>query len=232
MTLIVAHRRVDRIDIISDGALYDDAGVIHGAQCKVVAMPRVPAVVAGSGKCRIVDAVTDALRSIFAQVDTFDRALLEIAAGLRLLKRLKRAPPFRIVVAGISETDGPSVYRFGNTFEEGVVPFVLHKTRHGVAMQHDMPDALHREFLSAGGLRGCAIDFMENMRRDGLADGSLVVGCHVDFTTVTASGVKTECIHEWADTIGERISPNAGGGNVRLMNRAERRAAKSKRRAA
>ncbi|HEY0960656.1 MAG TPA: hypothetical protein VGE05_15490 [Novosphingobium sp.] len=206
MTLIISHRHGGRIDIVSDGAVYDDAGVIHGAECKVVAMPGMPAVVSGSGKVGLVDAITERFFGIFQQAGSFDRAVVEVSAALCLLAPLVNAPPFRIVLAGMSEAEGPLVFLLGNTAEEGREPMVLYKAHHGTAMQHEMPAVMHREIVSQGGLRNIAVGFMEASRRDGWARGDLVVGCHVDFTTITASGVTTERIHEWPDTIGEKIT--------------------------
>lgn len=217
MTFIVAHRLADRIELLSDGAVYDDAGFIRGSECKVMTMPGVPAVVAGSGKSVVVNAIEASLRTIFAAVTSFDRAIEEIRAGLGRLVALKDHPPFRIVIAGMSETRGPEVYRFGNVAEEGIAAFALHRCEFGAILQHDIPEALHRHFVAMGGLRAGGIDLMENVRREGAADGSIVIGCHVDFTTVSAAGVVSEEIHEWPDRIGHRIAPAARQPRLRVV---------------
>jgi hypothetical protein len=65
-------------------------------------------------------------------------------------------------------------------------------------------------------------DIMEMLRRQkidwkgGLGYG---IGGHVDLTTISAAGVRTERLRTWPDKIGERISPTPGG-----LNRHHRRA--------
>jgi hypothetical protein len=67
------------------------------------------------------------------------------------------------------------------------------------------------EGLAAWARRG-GLGIMQTMReRPGVAVGVTGVvsgiGGHVDLTLITAAGLTVECIHDWRDTIGERIDP-------------------------
>lgn len=233
MTLIIAHRLADRIELLSDGAVYDKDGVIHAAECKIDRIEGFTAVIAGSGKSYMIDLLSDAIRHIFARASTFDAATDAVGYGVQTMAHLADHPPFRMLIAGISQTQGPKLYRFGNILEEGIAPFILHPVEYGTALQHNFTSQWHDETVSMGGLRTAGLRGMKNIRNDGPIGnnppyGMLVVGCHVDFTTVSAGGVVTERIHEWPDRIGEKIvlakDPPVTRQQRRALERQQRKA--------
>lgn len=229
MTAIIAQRLPDRVEIISDGAVYDGLRIVRGFECKIDRLPKFNAIMTGRGPSRVLDVFRDQIGSIVGKVRTYDLALYAIANNLEMLEPLAKLGPFQIILAGMSEMGGPVIHTFGNTDEAGLKAFKLHEVPYGSGFGHSMPAKMHDLILERGGLRSVAVDFMDNVRADN-GEASMVVGGHIDFTVISEAGVTTETIHKWNDKIGERI--HSFGPNVipiAGLNRQQRRAMKHER---
>lgn len=222
MTAIVAQRLPDRIEIISDGAVYDERLIVRGFECKIDRLPRFNAVMTGRGPTRVLDAFRDKLGELMERASTYDLALYAIGNNLPMLMPLVKLSPFHIVLAGISEEDGPVLHTFGNTSEGGFEPFELQNVAYGTMYGHSIPTDVHATILDRGGLRAVAVDFFNRVRNDpDRSAAAMVVGGHIDFTVVSEAGVTIERIHRWDDVIGRRI---ASAELLAGMNRQQRRA--------
>lgn len=235
MTAIVAQRLADRIEIISDGALYDQASIVRGFECKIDRLS-VNGIFTGRGLNRALNLISERVAKVADSASTYDVFLHGMRSGVETMREQAAAlredeskdiSPFQVILAGISESDGPVIHTFGNTSEGGLGAFQLHNVPYGSAYGHSIPEEMHNHIVSSGGLRKIAVSMFDNIRND--PDGnaaSMVVGGHIDFTTITADGVTIERIHEWNDEIGRRILPT----NLHGMSRQQRRAIERERR--
>jgi hypothetical protein len=207
MTAVVAHRLPDRIEIISDGAVYDGLRIVRGFECKIDRFPKFNAVMTGRGPSRVLDLFRDKLgEMLMDKARTYDLALHAIANKLEMLKPLAKLDPIQIILAGMSEMDGPVIHTFGNTDEGGLKAFELHEMPYGSAYGYSTPAEMNDIILERGGLRAIAVEFMNAVRGDS-GEAAMVVGGHIDFTVISEDGVTIETIHKWDDKIGERIHP-------------------------
>lgn len=221
MSAFYALAHDDRIEMLTDGAVYEDDGTLTAIRRKVWYSDKLPMAITGRGASKAVELMAMAvlLPDVYGSVDkVIDGipALLDkmaektagAASGARMIE---------MVIAAISETRGPVLLYAANTNAYGLdwlEPFKLYDVGHewGGGTPADISG-----IDISDGLRGCGAELFERMRRipgpsaerPDLPD-VYGIGGHVDLTTVRASGVTVERLRTWPDEIGERIDPFRG----------------------
>lgn len=211
----------DRIEMLTDGAVYEPDGTLIDIREKVYRLSSVPAAVTFRGAIGPLEAVGLYLDTVAAIVG-FDGAMEHLPAFIDKM-RLENIPAFEIIIAGISEQDGPVVAYF-NTFPAypEFEPFKLYRV--------DLPDfgggspITPKDLIAAGltpgdfkdGLAERGADFMEIMRRQKGTNPTAPdlpeihgIGGHVDHTVIRPDGVTTTRLRTWPDVVGEKINPFA-----------------------
>lgn len=220
MSAIYAAKYSDRIEILTDGATYDDEGRISDFSCKVWHSDRIPLAFAGRGDSATILALTAALSVLDAQdIGAAIAGFRQSVAGLR---DKPRANPVDGIVAGIADDGAPLLYYFHTYEGEGKFPCEPFEF---VSIENEMCLASHpapRDYRDSGVPMFWAIDglaehggrFFELLRRHPLehltAEGQpqvFGIGGHVDHTVLAADSVTVTRILQWPDTIGELIAP-------------------------
>ncbi|MHA6644573.1 hypothetical protein [Mesorhizobium sp. A623] len=209
----------DRIEMLTDGAVYEPDGTLLDIREKVYRLTAVPAALTSRGEIGALDAVGLYLDTV-AMVAGFDGAMERLPSLIDKMKE-SGAPAFEAIIAGISEQDGPVVAYFSTVkaypeFE----PFMLYRIY--------MPDfgggaeLTPKEMIAAGltpgdfkdGLAGRGADVMELMRKKKGGNPTAPdlpeihgIGGHVDLTVIRADGVTTTRLRTWPDQIGQKINP-------------------------
>lgn len=137
-------------------------------------------------------------------------------AYAHLLNQCDAGADFEIVVAGISETSGPSAYivashdRYGEPWE--LVPLT------GLCIT-PANDEIHERMIAAlpldctaedidpeeHGLAILEIQRAHLIENDGIEGKFCAVGGFGQLTTVTADAVTSQIIHRWPDNVGARL---------------------------
>ncbi|MGO4838681.1 hypothetical protein AB4144_41175, partial [Rhizobiaceae sp. 2RAB30] len=101
----------DRIELLTDGAIYNDDGVLLDIRRKVWTSPAVPFAVTGRGTSPTVDLIAQGFVA-FSLMGSVDRALDAIADRLaeRRARGKETVTHCEMVIAAISETRGPVIY--------------------------------------------------------------------------------------------------------------------------
>lgn len=218
MSAFLAVNYGDRIELLTDGAIYEPDGTLTAVQRKVWTSNRLPIAITGRGASKSIELVAFAFL-LGVGNETVDETLEGI--GDRLLKMAARAavqettPAFEIVIAAISETRGPLLLYCGtgDIYGAGYVPFSLVDAGKTIGGGPNIDAA---GIDASKGLRDCGVDIFERMRRipgPNPAQPDLPaiygIGGHVDHTVVAAAGVTVDRLHEWPDVIGQKIEPFA-----------------------
>src|SRR5690606_16139807 len=96
--------------------------------------------------------------------------------NMNTIKRLSAADPFDIVIAGISEMNGPVVYSFSNVVsDDGWPAFDFRWHARGVVFGSTMSPFMHAHILKNGGLRKEGLSGLEGMRNTGEAEVERVI---------------------------------------------------------
>jgi len=145
-----------------------------------------------------------------------------------------------MVIAGISESRGPLVYRWSTRDSDAGPAYVLQTSRFGFACDVELTAGQHAGIVGKGGLKACGVPLMEYFRTlkvPGLNGGGrpdYFVGGHVDFTCLSPDGITGERLHTWdEDKVGERLDPFKIPANVVPLpahTRQQRRALERQRR--
>jgi len=211
----------DRIELLTDGAIYDDNGVLLDTRQKVWTSPRIPFAVTGRGCSATVDLIAQSFLT-FSCMGSVDRALDAIAESLASFDKMP-ATQFEMVITAISETRGPAIYYLASANHYDLPdfgPLKLYDFGHEIAGGPQLAAAEAASFIHSydpeQGLRSIAVPLFEVMRRKrgpnparpDLPD-HFGIGGHVDLTVVTSGGCTVECLHTWDDVIGKPIDPNA-----------------------
>lgn len=212
----VAYR--DRIELLTDGAIYSDDGIVIETREKVWRSDKLPMAWAGRGNSVVVDGIGTML-SALAGVGSVDYALDRLAAALARNERLREFPVDG-VICSISDAGEPQLHWF-TTYDgfEGFDPLALYD----VGPEWAGGPTPSKETLAAWGfpermatstLAESGADLFEAMRQTKMAhlahpDQPMLygVGGHVDLTVVRADGVTTERLRTWPDEIGRKIEP-------------------------
>lgn len=199
----------DRVELLTDGAVYSDDGTLTDIRRKVWTSDHVPLAVTGRGATGVVEGFAAAIMILSAR-GSFDDTIAAVQ-GMLERRREKGVPAdVEMVICGTSETVGPRILYFA-TCEAyaGVEPWTILDAgpELGGGPSPDI-DGLD----GSNGLRGCGAELMERMRRIPGPNPTRPdlpplygVGGHIDWTVITADGCATERIHEWPDVIGEKI---------------------------
>lgn len=204
----VAYR--DRVELLTDGAVYAEDGTLTDIKRKVWTSPVTSIAVAGRGNTRVVEALASAIICV-AGCGSFDAT---IKAAQDLLDGCQKGFPddAEMIICGISESAGPSIFYFATCDAYGgVEPWTIFDAGRELG-GGPMPEL---DGLDASdGLAGCAVPLLESMRRQKGANPTRPdlpplhgIGGHIDYTVVSANGCAVERIHEWPDVIGWKIDP-------------------------
>lgn len=210
----------DKIELLTDGAVYEDDGVLTAIRRKVWYSDKIPMAITGRGASKAVEftAMAFLLTDVFGSVDKVIEgipALLDKMAEKTAAATRPRM--IEMVIATISETRGPVLLYAANTNAYGLdwlEPFKLYDV--GREWGGGTPADISG-IDASDGLHGCGAELFERMRRipgpsaerPDLPD-IYGIGGHVDLTTVRTSGVTVERLRTWPDVIGEKIDPFRG----------------------
>ncbi|PBB21132.1 hypothetical protein [Mesorhizobium sp. WSM4313] len=213
----------DTIIVLTDGAVYDNTGVLLEIKRKVTVSERLPLAVAFRGNLDFGETVA---RRIIGDAEAvgFDQMLRDIAV---VLLDFPASPHLEVLIAGISETAGPMhrVFRNKHVGCEVDKPFSLND-----------PGLVHMGFGSDGRAISLAamgiparqgqsletwltrygVDLFEYFRdipvpidpADENTDRQYLIGGICDMTVVTRGRVSITTLHRWPDKIGEKIDPH------------------------
>ncbi|MEQ8450434.1 MAG: hypothetical protein RIB97_12190 [Nitratireductor sp.] len=101
----------DRIEILTDGAVYMEDGTLIGTREKVVRLASIPAAITARGALEPMDAVGLYLEMVGTITDSFDMTMVQLGSLIEKMKA-QGAPPFEMVICGISEESGPVIAYF------------------------------------------------------------------------------------------------------------------------
>lgn len=241
MSAFLAVNYGDRIELLTDGAIYTEDGTLVATREKVVRIASVPAAITSRGAMGALNAVGLYLEMVGLVTGSFDKTMVQLDG---FVAKMKDKPPaaFEMVICGISESEGPLMAYFCSAkvyphFE----PFTLYRIYDGDfcgGAGLDIFQAMESEGIKAEdfreGLAAKGADLMELMRREpgpnpirpDLPD-QFGIGGHVDHTVIRADGVTTTRLRTWPDTIGEKIDPFAEDAPV-TISRQQRRAMQRK----
>lgn len=206
----------DRVELLTDGAIYADDGTLLDIRHKVWTSDRLPLAITGRGNFGMVEAMATAML-FAASIGTFDEAVERIDGVLR--RRAEKGAPadFEVVLVGISETRGPVIYYAAScdAHGAGLEPWQLHDAGREIG-GGNVVDA--SDLDASDGLLNIGVELFERMRavpgpnptRPDLPD-LYGIGGHLDWTVVAANGAETMRIWEWPDVIGEPIDPEREG---------------------
>lgn len=227
----------DRIELLTDGAVYMEDGTLIATREKVVRLASIPAAITARGALEPMDAVGFYLEMVGAVTGSFDDAMIYLDRFIAKVNE-QGAPAFEMVVCGISEQAGPVMAYFCTAqahpqFE----PYKLYQIFDaelcaGAAL--DSPAEMAAAGITADsvrhGLAAKGADIMELMRRRAGPNPIKPdlpplygIGGHCDLTVIRADGVTTTRLRTWPDRIGEKIDPFAADEPVKL-SRQQRRA--------
>jgi hypothetical protein len=208
----------DRIELLTDDALYDDDGTLRGVVEKVYRSPRWPLAVTARGKMdfEALNPFLDMLAAASHSAGDFIDRLQRLLDGRHDGGALEAS---EILIAAFIDEKPVNLYFSTHQIIEGVAPWVIHEMGPefggGPSFSLDdlQADGISLASLSAG-LEEQGADVMELMRKRkcGNPANSLLpdvygIGCHVDLTVVRPGGVTTTRLRVWPDVIGEKIDP-------------------------
>lgn len=220
MTAFIVAPYHDRVEIVSDGAVYTPDGVLLGTADKVIKSDVVPLAMVGSGAVNETLALADVALLLARETASVDATLAHLEHRLARASAAFNVGGLRLAIGAISESRGPVCFSF-STFDEptsGIAAFKMQLMNRCFA-QGAPPlgdDLIAYGPLSIGaGLERDAVFLMDAMRRQKMTnpvnperEPFYSVGGHVDITTVTREGVTTRRLHTWPeDRIGGPIDP-------------------------
>lgn len=216
MSSILATQYAGRVEMATDGGVFDQHGNLTGVKSKIWASPSRPFLAGGVGGDWEVDTLSRF--SVAATLGgTVDEAIEWLARVLPDRPEVTSPIPFELVIGCISEAHGPQIWRFRSFHPDRPLPALRLEWRGDVALG----PALTVEEMQAAGyypedFRRTSIGFMKAMRAKPcrpefypggeIAEGHYI-GAHVDHAVITADGVMVERVLEWPDVIGQRIEP-------------------------
>lgn len=235
MSASIALVRRDRVEIASDAAAYDGTGTVDSFREKIVTVEKPAAAITCRGPVFLTDKLSVVVKNILTRAGNFEKGLRVLADIVPTFARYEEVKArvgnprtdFQMIIGGVSETDGPLVAfwasRPHDEFE--LAAYTLHRISTGIVQDAVLPEHFRNEIDAQGGLGTVGVRMMESLRQEPLGfedEHPFIVGGHVDLATVTATGVETARLHEWAaDRAGEKINPEAT--NLTRLSRAERR---------
>ncbi len=207
----------DEIQLLTDGAIYADDGVIYAFEEKVWRSEHAPLAVTGRGAHGVVSAMAACVLAL-AGGGNVDWAVTVFQDTIARKKDRKDTVKIDMLIACISEAFGPKLYYF--TTHDGfgeVEPFTLYDAGREHAGGPIPDEAMLAEFgfpdrMANSTLAEAGADLFEAMRRTKMEHVAhpdkpmlFAVGGHVDLTVVSALGVETTRLRTWEDEIGRKI---------------------------
>ncbi|NTA35980.1 hypothetical protein [Agrobacterium salinitolerans] len=212
MTAFIALKYPDRVELMADGAVYAEDGTLMDIRPKISAGRSLAVVTRGNATAGKLVADAIAMRSMASGFDATMEWLQETLSA-----RSGQVPEFgfELVVAGISETEGPIIlYATTNSYMDGIPAWTLLNAGSNVCGGHDVPlvEADFEHGLFPAGV--AAIDLMRQSPGVNPVKPDLPpvygIGGHIDHAVVRADGVTLERVHEWPeDVVGQKIEPRA-----------------------
>lgn len=204
--------QIDRVHLYTDAAIYQPDGELAGIGPKVRLMPHIHAAIAMRGAflglAPIAEELSaassfDALRA--GIVDCLKKCAVSYA---HLLNQCSAGPDFEVVVAGMSETTGPSAYLVASHSRYGDPWSIVDLSGLSVTPASD-PVHQHVFAIAAGRdadqldpvADGLAIMEVQRAERSGA-----YVGGFAQLTTIDTECVQSRVIHRWPDKLGEKIA--------------------------
>lgn len=214
----------DAAYLYADAAYYNADGAIQHITSKIVVLPHLSCAIAFRGAAVFKSLVTDV---IGASATSFDDLRSGIGPLLRdcaaiysdLIERCETGDEIEVLVAGISESEGPSAYLVNSDGRYGQDPWAVLSVE-GFTWLPNTPEMLTsvKERLPA---RADQIDpivhgrMVMQMQRETpvlheFAGSELsTIGGFVQMVTVTKDQISTRVIHRWPDSIGEKRQASA-----------------------
>ena len=213
MSMFVAFPYEDRIEVLTDGAVYLPDGLLMFTEKKIHTSPDVPAAITGRGNRHTVEKMTDACMSYFRDYG-FRGGMQAIEAEFDQWRAAGYDGfPFQLYIAGYDEERGPvqfTVSSHPNVMYEGTEAMRIN-TIFGVAYaappldQEEVSRFLTEERLAKGcGEFGVELSEYLRNRTDYRIDDPekrqiYMVGGHIDWTTITSRGASTRRLLTWPD---------------------------------
>lgn len=221
MSVLLATRYADRVEMATDGGTWNGKGELVGSKDKLVCAPSIPLAVAGVGDDADISAISRWVIG-WTSGNTVDGVLEFLARTLPT--RPEVSSPFRweIVIGAVSETKGPGLWKFRNLRDDDTqLPVLTPSPRDYIFYGPPLStDELRATGWSSTDFSSGLIEQFELMRSKVGHDwpefvhghklpSGTYVGCHIDHAVVTPDGVRIERIHQWDDKIGEKIEVTA-----------------------
>lgn len=224
MTACVFITGSNGIEVFSDGAAYDDDGVLGHYSLKVDLLPHIPAIVFARGG----GSVTDYAKRYLSILPTFDDMVTQMASAIKrasIMGKIVANDPLNIgvIIGGFSESAQEwQAWRMGARADGGeIVPESFKADRLPSFYAEPWPDAASIEAVGLGTeddfrwnhTVSDGIALMEAIRRSEqqLHPDSDMMGClcggFVQRSVVTMEMTATEIVHRWPDKIGEKMNP-------------------------
>jgi len=253
MSAFVSKVYPDCIQILTDGAIYDDQGVIRLLAPKAWLSKKLPIAITNrsmhwefashasetlirvADRCGTVDDFLDAARAVFIRMKEELENHPDVNATTEFLIAChSETLGFCNMYARTSEASGSAL-----PIDGGYEPFTLVRAAddilaapHGTVQGRPELAAIGREIMaSSAGMARRGADLFELFRQEKVAIDVMpelgrlyAVGGRVDLITVTAERTKMRTLRIWPDKVGETINPFAGT-NVAPLTRQQRRAA-------
>lgn len=197
MTAVNIFLERDHARIYTDGAVYNDKGVVLGFMPKVTPAPHMNCVFVHAGQpqagCLAV--------GLAAELgDTFDEVADKMAGALKKVKSHFAKSAFWIV--GFSEKENRMrAYMWIHESVNGAPPFSRINVEEIV-----MPNPLDVSLADGRDPIALLESQRANLRPGSYFSGSPGVGGFVQETIVAKEGSKTRIIHRWPDKAGEKIA--------------------------
>lgn len=211
MSAFIAVKYADRVEVMTDGAMYEDDGTLVAIERKIHVSTVVPLAVTGRG--HNVAEVATVITSIADACGSFDDTIDRMYRLLAMRKGTTVPKDAEFLIAGISERHGPVLLHFATTQIQGYPEaWTIQDLGDGVLAggSEIPPPELYegREFKDFGPdiLKLARTQKSINPTRPDLPP-VFGIGGRIDHTVVTTSQIVVECIHRWPDVIGTKIDP-------------------------
>jgi len=219
--------------LYADAAYYNADGAIQHITSKIVVLPHLSCAIAFRGAAVFKSLVTDVIGS---SATSYDGLRSKIGPLLRdcaviykdNLERCETGNEIEVLVAGISESDGPSAYLVNSAGRYGAEPWAVQPVE-GFTWLPNTPELVAR----AKGLLPLDADDV-----DPIAHGRMImemqretpvlhefsgvemttVGGFIELVAVTRDQIVTRIIHGWPDEVGERVGRGRSIGRRRSMS--------------
>lgn len=228
MSAFLAVNYGDRIELLTDGAVYTEDGTLVAIREKVVRLASIPAAITARGALGPLDAIGLYLEMVGAIEGSFDAAMVHLGSLLGKMKE-QGAPACELVICGVSESDGPVIaYVCTAAAYPGFEPFKLYRIEQpdfcgGAPLDFvaELPAAGVTAESVRDGLAAKGADIFELMRRKAGPNPLrpdqpplFGIGGHVDLTVISEVAVTTTRLRTWPDVVGEKIDPFAADASL------------------